>query len=314
MENRAHALAAGLFALILGAGLVVALWWFSQERQPMRELVLVARSDVNGLGQQSRVRYRGLAVGNVTQIRIDPEDPLNILVRIQVAENLPITRGTRASLGSLGVTGLSFVQLDDRGTDPTPLTGVDGQLPRIELEAGLMSQVTDRALEAVEQFRSVATRISGAFDEDSAARFRETLVRLESAAAGMDRSFAEAPRTLEAVRSVFSAKNVARISATLANLERTSGEAAPAMAELRSLLVRVDQMAQRVDRAAASAGDSLIDGTLPQLNELLRDLTNTSRRLGRLIEEVETTPQLLLTGRAEHQPGPGEDGFDGGKP
>ncbi len=280
----------------------------------MREIVLVARSDVNGLGQQSRVRYRGLAVGNVTQIRIDPEDPLNILVRIQVAENLPITRGTRASLGSLGVTGLSFVQLDDQGADPTPLTGVDGQLPRIALEAGLMSQVTDRALEAVEQFRSVATRISDAFDEDSAKRFRQTLARLESAAVGMDQSFAEAPRTLEAIRSVFSPKNVARISATLASLERTSAEAAPAMAELRGLLVRVDKMAQRVDQAAANAGDSLIDGTLPQLNELLRDLTNTSRRVGRLIEEFETTPQLLLTGRAEHQPGPGEAGFGDARP
>lgn len=314
MENRAHALAAGLFALALGLGLVFALWWFSQDRQPMREVVLVARDDINGLGPQARVRFRGLAVGSVYDIRIDPADSRNILVRISVVDDLPLTRGTTATLGTLGVTGLAYVQLDDRGADPAPLVGADGAPPRIDLQPGLISQIADRALAAVVQFQTVAERVAGVFDADSAARFRTMLARLESAAAGVDRSFAEAPRTLEAVRQVFSAENVARLSATLAHLERTSAEAAPAVADLRKLLVRVDEMALRLDQAASATSDSLVDGTLPQLNELLRDLTGTSRRLGRLIEEVEATPQMLLTGRAEREPGPGEAGFAASRP
>lgn len=314
MENRAHALAAGLFALVLGLGLLFALWWFSQDRQPMREVVLVAREDINGLGPQARVRFRGLAVGTVSDIRIDPIDSRNILVRIGVVADLPLTRGTTATLGTLGLTGLAYVQLDDRGADPTPLVGEGGQPPRIPLQPGLLSQIADRALAAVEQFQAVGERVSAMFDAESAARFRATLARLESAAAGMDRSFAEAPRVLEAVRGVFNADNVARLSATLSNLERTTAEAAPAMAELRGLLVRVDAMAVRLDEAASATSDSLVDGTLPQLNDLLRDLTRTSRRLGRLIEEVEATPQMLLTGRGEHEPGPGEAGFGEARP
>ena len=74
MENRAHALAAGLFAIMLGAGIVFAIWWFSDQRVPMRELVLEARGDINGLGEQSRVRYRGMAAGRVRAIGIDPAD------------------------------------------------------------------------------------------------------------------------------------------------------------------------------------------------------------------------------------------------
>ena len=62
MENRAHALAAGLFAILLGAGVVFAIWWFSGQRVPMREIVLAARGAINGLGAQSRVRDRGMAV------------------------------------------------------------------------------------------------------------------------------------------------------------------------------------------------------------------------------------------------------------
>lgn len=142
MENRAHALAAGLFAIMLGAGIVFAIWWFSDQRVPMRELVLEARGDINGLGEQSRVRYRGMAAGRVRAIGIDPADLRTLLVSIVVPADLPLTQGTTATLGTLGVTGLAFVQLDDRGDDRRPLFAADGEAPRIALRAGLVEQLS----------------------------------------------------------------------------------------------------------------------------------------------------------------------------
>lgn len=310
MESRAHALAAGLFALILGGAMVVALWWFSQNRQPTREYVLVSRGTVNGLNVQARVRYRGMAAGTVSAIDIDPADARNLLVRIRLRADLPVTRGTRATLGTQGVTGLAFIQLDDRGTDPAPLVSEDGDPPRIALEPGLIEQIGDRALQAAERIRVVADRVAAMFDDEAAARLGRTLQRLESAASGMDRTFNELPRTVAALRDVLNPQNVARLTATLANLERASGEAAPAAAEIRALVARLDQLAAHADKAAAVAGEGLVEGTLPQVNDLLREITSTSRRLGRLLEEVESTPQVLLTGREATEPGPGETGFE----
>ena len=142
-------------------------------------------------------------------------------------------------------------------------------------------------------------------------RLRATLARIESAAAGMDQSFNELPKTLAALHSVLTPQNVARLSATLKNLEGSSAQATPAMLELRALVSRVDMLAVRFDQAASAASAGLVDGSLPQLNTLLRELTSNSRRLGRLIDEVESTPQMLLLGRSEGEPGPGERGFDG---
>lgn len=310
MESRAHALAAGLFALILGGAMVVALWWFSQNRQPTREYVLVSRGTVNGLNVQARVRYRGMAAGTVSAIDIDPADARNLLVRIRLRADLPVTRGTRATLGTQGVTGLAFIQLDDRGADPAPLVSEDGDPPRIALEPGLIEQIGDRALQAAERIRVVADRVAAMFDDEAAARLGRTLQRLESAASGMDRTFNELPRTVAALRDVLNPQNVARLTTTLANLERASGEAAPAAAEIRALVARLDQLAAHADKAAAVAGEGLVEGTLPQVNDLLREITSTSRRLGRLLEEVESTPQVLLTGREATEPGPGETGFE----
>lgn len=309
MENRAHAIATGFFALFLCSALVLSLWWFSEDRELTRDYELVSTSTVNGLNVQARVRYRGMSAGSVTDIGIDPANPAQILVRIRIRADLPITENTRATLGTQGVTGLAYVQLDEFGEGGGPLQANGDAPPRLVLESGVMDQIADNALAAAKRFKDVADQIAVLFNEDNAGRLRNSLERLESAIAGVDATFADAPATLAAIRSAFSAQNMKSLTSTLNNLERTSAAAEPAILEIRKLLAQLTAMSERVDRAASATGDSLIDGTLPQLNALLSDLTATSRRLGHLIEEVEATPQMLITGPAPRAPGPGEAGF-----
>ena len=75
MESRSHAIAAGLFAIILSCALVGALWWFSDRRDATRDVLLVSSGSVNGLNVQATVRYRGIVAGKVAAINLDPADP-----------------------------------------------------------------------------------------------------------------------------------------------------------------------------------------------------------------------------------------------
>lgn len=309
MENRAHALAAGLFTVLLGVVLLAALWWFSDGREAQRSYLLETTGNVTGLNIEAQVRYRGLAAGKVSDIRIDPDDPRKLLVEIRVRGDIPLTRGTHASLAYQGVTGLAYVELRDRGEDPAPLEAPPGKLPRLALNPGLMDQLSDTTLDTLQRLKGVADRINGFFSDENIARIEVVLKRTESAANGIDRTFAEAPATLAAIRAVLDQDNLARLSATLANLEQASQNATPAMAEFRTLMTRLQAMAERLDNATAAAENSVLDNTLPELNRLLKDLTVTSQRIGRLIEEVDAAPQMLLLGRGHREPGPGEEGF-----
>lgn len=309
MENRAHALAAGLFTLLLGGALLAALWWFSDGRQDQRGYLLETTGNVTGLNIEAQVRYRGLSAGKVSDIRIDPADPRKILVEIRMRSDILLTRGTQASLAYQGVTGLAYVELRDRGDDRAPLEAPPGELPRLALSPGLMDQLSDTTLDTLQRVKVVAERITAFFSDENVARLGTSLKRLESATAGIDRTFSEAPAALASIRAVLNDENLSRLSTTLANLERASADATPAMAELRSLMTRLQGMAERLDSAAAAAEDSVLDNTLPELNHLLKDLTVTSQRIGRLIEEVDAAPQMLLLGRGARDPGPGEAGF-----
>jgi phospholipid/cholesterol/gamma-HCH transport system substrate-binding protein len=310
MESRAYALAAGLFALLLGTACVLAVWWFSGSRDEMRTYELVSTGIISGLNEQAHVRYRGMAAGKVTSIRIDPDDPRNLLITVRVRADLPVTRGTRASLGYQGVTGLAFVQLDDRGKDPAPLTGEGDRPPRLVLEGGVLEQITDTAVEAITRFGRLSDQVAAFFDERNLRRLQDALEAIESAANSVDSTFVDAPATLAAIRSAFTPENLDSLARMLAKLEQASGEAGPVLVEMRRLMERTDRLLLTLDGAAHAASSALVDETLPEFNRLARELRETSVGLRRLVDEIEAAPQLLVTGRGAPHPGPGEPGFE----
>jgi len=309
MENRAHAILAGLFVVLLTAAAAVALWWFSGSREAMREVVLVSQGNVTGLNLQAAVRFRGIDAGRVDEITIDPRDPRDILVRISLREDLPLTRGTTASLGYQGVTGLAFVQLEDRGEDLRPLETPPGEAPRINMAPSLLDELSDVAVTALQQFKTVVAQVQQLFGEDNLGRMSETLTRLESAARGMDETFSEAPAALASIKQLFTPENQARFTSVMRSLDQTTGEVGPAVSEFRALLVKLRETSEHIDQATVAAGNDLLNGSLPRLNSMMKELTITSKRLTRLIEEVDAAPQMLLLGRGTRAPGPGEDGF-----
>ncbi|HWV63003.1 MAG TPA: MlaD family protein, partial [Oxalicibacterium sp.] len=113
MENKAHALMAGIFTIALLIAAVLIALWFNRDREERVPYEIATTLSVPGLTPQAAVRYRGLDVGRVDEVLFDPKVPGQILIRFSVAKNTPITHSTFATLSYQGVTGLAYVQLDD---------------------------------------------------------------------------------------------------------------------------------------------------------------------------------------------------------
>lgn len=309
MESRAHALAAGLFTILLGLVAAYGAWWLSGKREATAEYLLVSSRSIIGLNPQAQVRYRGVRAGKVQEITIDPQDRRNIVVRITIGGRFPVTRGTTAQLNYQGITGLAYVQLDDDGSNSEPLTAPAGELARIPLKATGTESLTEVASQVLAQVKELAARINTLVSPENIGRLTATLANLESASAGLDRTMKLTPEVVAGIRQVLSTANVERLNRIVANLEQTSGQAAPLVGDLRQLAQSMQAAARRLEELSGAAGSRLVDGTLPQIDDLVRDLSGVSRQLSGLLREIDRSPQSLIFGRGPVAPGPGEAGF-----
>jgi phospholipid/cholesterol/gamma-HCH transport system substrate-binding protein len=291
MENRPHALAAGFFVLIFGIATASAIWWFRQDKEEPAYYILETRDGVGGLNEAALVRYRGLRAGKVEKISIDPKDPRLIIVRVSLNKDIELTRGTTATLAMQGLTGLTFVALNDNGQDTTPLTAPAGELPRITLAPTLVDVLSGHAVDTMRQLSSVMARLDGALNDKTTAHLEQLLANVATASEGLR----DLPQVMTELR------------ASLRNLQQASVDAKPMVADIRTLITNLSQVSERLDTILSNGDTS--QAVLPRVSQLVRDLSETSQQFSRLLENIDDNPQVLLLGRPPVRPGPGEPGF-----
>jgi phospholipid/cholesterol/gamma-HCH transport system substrate-binding protein len=305
MENKSHAFVAGLFALLLGAAAIAALIWLRGTQDNLRDYVVVTKFSVGGLNPEAQVRYRGMRVGKVMDIRLDNDNPSDILIRISIADNIPLTKGTIAKLASQGVTGIAHVLLLDSGRNSDPLVATDDKLPRIVMVPSLLDDISESGPAALHQAQDLMAAASAVLNEENRRRFAATLVNLEATSASMKPAIDNMNATLVQVRKLLDDQNIRSIS-------RAAGEVAPLLADTRQLVARMQATADKLDVAIGDASAGGTSALMPRLNELAADFSLTSRQLSRVLRLLEDSPQGLVFGVPAAAPGPGEPGFSSG--
>lgn len=306
MENKSHALIAGMFALLLGVAALLALVWLRGNEDNLREYVVVTKQNIGGLNPQAQVRYRGIRVGKVTDIRLDPEDPSNILITIAVADDIPLTRGSVAKLAYQGVTGIAHILLLDSGKDRQPLVAEHGKPPRIAMIPSLLEELGDSGSATLRQVQEVMVAANALLNEENRRRFSATLANLESASGSMKPVVENLNATLIQMRKLLDDQNVR-------NLSKASGEIGPLLTDTRLLIGKMQAATDKLDLAIGDASAGGTSALMPRLNELAADFSTTSRQLSRVLRLLEDSPQGLVFGVPATSPGPGEAGFSGGE-
>lgn len=318
MENKSHALAAGAFVLLVTALLVALALWLNRDTALRTPYEISTREAVSGLQVQAAVRFRGIPVGKVTAIGFDPKIPGNVLIRISVDDATPLTESSYATLGFQGVTGLSFVQLDDTGTSSAELLAADGGAARIPLRPGLLTKLTDQGASAMAQFEETTRRVNALLAPAQQKILMTTLSNLGQAAAAIGQTAQRLDQTLQAqlgsertdvpqlvAQATSSLKSVQILAQELTHTAQAGSQAAAQIAQVAQRLNQaggsLDQLDQGV-QSLSSVALNLNTHTLPAVADAARQ---TQRVMGKLADN----PQALLYGDGQRAPGPGEPGF-----
>jgi phospholipid/cholesterol/gamma-HCH transport system substrate-binding protein len=311
MENRSHALAAGIFVALLTALVLGLASWLTRETGVRDVYEISTRETVTGLQEQAPVRFRGVDVGKVSEIGFDPKVPGNVLVRLQVDRAAPMTRDTFATLSYQGVTGLAFIQLADEGRPAPRLQPDDEAPPRIPLRPGFLAKLEERGEVILQRVDELAGRVNTLLGDENQKRMTAALENIARAA---DSTSSLANR-LDATVTKRVDPALAEATVTLRGVQKSVDEFGRTANEFNQIARRVNAPDGPIDRlsessdALAGLADQFGRSTLPRVNRATDEVTRTVRSLNRAVTELTENPQALLFGEGKPRPGPGEPGF-----
>ena len=312
MENKSHAMAAGSFVLALLVLLGALALWLTRDRHDYTLYEMSTGDTISGLQNQATVRYKGVAVGKVTEITFDQAQQGNVLIRIAVDSKAPVSPTTTfGMLGYQGVTGIAHIQLDDVTEPMAALPEGPGGIPRLLMKSSPLSVLADQGMTILSKVDEATRRINQLLGDDNQERFSSLLLNLSDAASnvsGVTRSMhttlqQELPGMTQDARRALQA------------MEKAGQEAGALAQEVRRMTTTVqgpDGALARItegSQAMARAAERLDRATLPGISQAASDVSSAARRMGSAAAGIGDNPQSLLYGVDAGQPGPGEPGI-----
>lgn len=303
MENKAHAMVAGAFVLVVTTLLAVLAIWLMRDNT-QRDLYEMSTSEIlSGLQPQAAVRFRGVQVGKVELIGFDSKIKGNVLVRVSIDRSAPVTKSVFASVASQGVTGLGFIQLDDNGTSTERLVPNDDDPPRIPLKPGGLDKLLKQGERIFNQVEQASTSLNKLLSDDNQKSINTAVSQLGEAAGSLNRL----ARGLEPTVAGLPALSH-DASAAFKSMQNTSDKLGVTASRLNEKGGPIDKLAE--GGAALAAGvETFSAATLPKLGEVADETARAMRQLRRTVSAVDDNPQSLIFGNGPVLPGPGEPGF-----
>ena len=324
MENKAHALVAGAFVLVITALLAALAFWLTRDNTE-RDFYEMSTGDIiSGLQPQAAVRFRGVPVGKVERIGFDSKIKGNVLIRVSIDRAAPVTKTTFATVASQGVTGLGFIQLDDDEDSPERLVPNDDDPPRIPLKPGTLDKLLKQSDAILTQAEQATTRLNQLLSDENQKAVASAVNQLAEAAGSINRVARDLPPAVATFAETASSLNrIAKgLQPTVAGLPALSRDTTATMKALNAAADDVSGTARRLNEKGgpldklSQGGTALTAGietfsaaTLPTLGEVADETARTMRQLRRAVNDVDDNPQALIFGNGPLVPGPGEDGF-----
>lgn len=291
MNNRAYALMTGVFLIVLTAAIVGAAVWLGGSHNATRPFLVVTTQDVGGLQPQSTIFYRGIAAGNVGHIRLDPQDPKNILIDVNVDAGVPVTRGTFAKLKLQGITGQSLLELDyDSNEGTEPLATSAAAPAHIPMRPSLLDTLGSSTAQLALQLQKLAESLNEMLDPDNRAHVKRLLAQADAATEKLTQLETDLDTTAR----------------KLPDLDR---QAQSSFAAMEQAADNINNLGKTLNRELANGNSGQAEGTLQQLNDALGQIDLAAGDIHRLAQNLTADPQRLLYGPTRPAPGPGEPGY-----
>ena len=273
METKANYVAVGAFVLVCVLGLVVAILWLAgaQYSQEFAYYQAYFSGSVTGLGNGTAVRYNGIQVGRVTDLKFDRNDPKVVIATFQVQPGLSLRQDSSAAIASEGLAGGAYVEIDG-GTKHSPVLVAkkDQKYPVIPTKASTFEQLTNK-------ISTLSDRANDTLNDQNRKQLAMILVNLQETTSAIEGHSKD-------------------IEAILANLNRATATLNDTLVSAHSTAGNIDRLSLSLNTLSSDTDTVIRNQGMGQLPQLVIETRALVASLTRLSNDLERNPTSLVFG------------------
>jgi phospholipid/cholesterol/gamma-HCH transport system substrate-binding protein len=282
VEREANYAAVGAFVLIVALLGALFVYWYSdtREHRDYNRYEIYFNGSVSGLDRGAAVRYLGVPVGRVNDMRIDPRDSARVEVIADIDARTPISSQTIAQLQLQGVTGLLFIDLSNAGDAQKVPPAVPGlKYPVIRSAPSRFDVFLASLPELIASADVVVQRAERLLSD-------ENVKAVATAVGNINRASSALPQTVQDLNSL------------IAELRNSTSELGAAGRSARTLIDAVDPDVRATTQRLRVIGDNLADAT-HQLDRVIAENRQDIRAFAR--DGLPAIERFVREGRAAAQ-------------
>lgn len=285
MEKNSHYFVVGIFVSIaIVASLFFVVWLAgTHDAQNYNNYTVNFSDPVSGLKKSAIVQFRGIEVGRVTDVRLNPNSVDVVNVDIAIDESVPINQSSLASLATLGITGITYIELTTLDNKAPLIEHIGKTYPIIPGQGTQLSKLFQDIPAISKQLLDLSEKINKAFDTETISSLNQTIKNVEQMSAD--------------INAIMSEENINNATITLRNVSSASGE-------MDQLVTRFDKTADEIDKVVSSLNDVITNNKqdinkftgsgLNQITEMSRQTTDMAKSIRRLADQLDQNPSRIL--------------------
>ena len=296
MYSKVNYTIVGVFVLLFSIGVIWFAFWLAKFglQYEYNSYKVEMKESVAGLSIDSNVKLRGVNVGRVSEIRINPKDIEKVEIILKIEKDIPIKEDMVASTQMLGVTGLLSIEILGGTNAAKTLLPTEEYMPLIKSKPSLLSKLTNNLGGMSEKLDTLLNQSEKLFSEHNIETLGHIFDNAEKVSSKANVTLDEFKTSISNINEKFT-----QMQKDFAGIKKVS---IPTIDKLMQTSENFNRVILKVEKSL-DRGDYNLKKIL---EPMLVDIQILSTQLNTMTKELKENPSDLLFKSRGLRKGPGE--------
>lgn len=285
MENKARYTLVGLFVLIFTIAMVTFILWLARydaKEILAKEYRVYSKNSIAGLNENSIVEYKGLDIGTVDKIQINPKNLEEIEIILKITTPEVIKTDSYVLIQSQGVTGNKLIEIDGGTKESKNLLPKDGSFAVLPVKESFLDKLTTSASNISSQVESILTKFEKILNEKNINNIDQLLSNANNSSKNLEEVMLKINHVLD--------KSLIK---TLNNIDNAANSIENSFnGEIKDTVKTVDVLAKDINLLSSDIR-KLVNSDIKAILEDFKETAKSSQDIDLVLNQLENTLEKI---------------------